>query len=333
MLDDEKMILDSEIKENVSPSSYEKYETKDESESELDEYDIDDNVSINSIALFLDEITKYPIYSIEEEVEAFKRYQKDPSQANKNEIANHNLRLVINIAKKYTFAVTHLELLDLVQIGTMGLMTAIEKFDIEKGYKFSTYATFWIKQAITRGIADYEHTIRIPVHLHEEVLKYNKFLEEYKFKNGKYPDDKTIRKHLCMSQEKIDNIRNAAILKDVNSLNIVIGENLHQEDNKLIDFIEDTVFETPEDAAQRTELEQVIANYIEQYLMTIKPKYRDRTRDIIRHRYGFNGAYPMTLEELSKKYGVTRERIRQIESFFNRWMAHPDRKKVLIHYL
>lgn len=322
MLDDENMTLelDDEI-EKVSPSG------------ENEEFEIDDKYVVDGTGYFLEQIGKYPVYTPQEELDAFFKYKNDPSNENKKEIANHNIRLVVNIAKKYTMSTRNMDLDDLIQLGSFGLLKAIERFEPEKGFRFSTYATWWIKQTITRGIADYDHAIRVSIHMNEEILKVNRFKEEYRLKNGKFPDDKTIIKSLKLTKQKYNEIVEANTYKNLASLNEIVGEDVHHEDSELMDFVEDETFELPETAVQKKELEKIIHDYIEKYLSTLAPASRERMKIIIEGRYGLNGSPERTLDDIGKELGITRERVRQLQNKFDRWMAHPIRKKDLIYYL
>ena len=270
-----------------------------ESEELSKEVTVDDSFSgSDSIRDYLKEITKYPLLTAEEELELTTKYKETHDIEVKKKIVTHNLRLVVNIAKK--FVSQNAELLDLIQEGNQGLMRAVDSFEPELGYKFSTYATWWIKQAVTRYIANNGSLIRIPVHAHELTLKYKRFSTKYKQEHctDDEPPDDVVMEVLNIPREKLIHIKKCA--QDIISLELEIGE---EKDSTLGDFIasEDSI----EEICINKDLHDVFESMFE--------VLNEREADVIKKRFGWDGSAPMTLEEVGNLYGVTRERVRQIE--------------------
>jgi RNA polymerase primary sigma factor len=259
---------------------------------------IQTNISTDAIRSYLYEIGRIPLLNAEEEVILAKRIEKGDEEARKL-LTTANLRLVVSIAKKYSKS--NLELLDLIQEGNIGLMRAVEKFDYTKGFKFSTYATWWIRQAITRAIADQARTIRIPVHMIETINKFNKTGNALATKLGRPATDKEIAKEMDIEIEKIAQIRK--IKQNPTSLATPIGE---EKDSKLQDVIPDDWSQSPEDYAT--------SEYLRNQLHDILDSLQDRERRVLSLRFGLDDGVSRTLEEVGKEFGVTRERIRQIEA-------------------
>jgi len=259
---------------------------------------IQTNISTDAIRSYLYEIGRIPLLTGEEEVILAKRIEKGDEEARKL-LTTANLRLVVSIAKKYSKS--NLELLDLIQEGNIGLMRAVEKFDYTKGFKFSTYATWWIRQAITRAIADQARTIRIPVHMIETINKFNKTGNILATKLGRPPTDEEIAKEMDIEVEKIAQIRK--IKQNPTSLATPIGE---EKDSKLQDIIPDDWSQSPEDYAT--------SEYLKNQLHEILDSLQDRERRVLSLRFGLDDGVSRTLEEVGKEFGVTRERIRQIEA-------------------
>ncbi|HRY22466.1 MAG TPA: RNA polymerase sigma factor RpoD [Candidatus Dojkabacteria bacterium] len=259
---------------------------------------IQTNISTDAIRSYLYEIGRIPLLTGEEEVILAKRIEKGDNEATQL-LITANLRLVVSIAKKYSKS--NLELLDLIQEGNIGLMRAVEKFDYTKGFKFSTYATWWIRQAITRAIADQARTIRIPVHMIETINKFNKTSNLLATKLGRPPKDEEIAKEMDIEVEKIAEIRK--IKQNPTSLATPIGE---EKDSKLQDIIPDDWSQSPEDYAT--------GEYLKNQLKDILDSLQDRERRVLSLRFGLDDGVSRTLEEVGKEFGVTRERIRQIEA-------------------
>lgn len=259
---------------------------------------IQTNISTDAIRSYLYEIGRIPLLTGEEEVILAKRIEKGDEEA-RQLLTTANLRLVVSIAKKYSKS--NLELLDLIQEGNIGLMRAVEKFDYTKGFKFSTYATWWIRQAITRAIADQARTIRIPVHMIETINKFNKTGNMLATKLGRPPTDEEIAKEMDIEVEKIAEIRK--IKQNPTSLATPIGE---EKDSKLQDIIPDDWSQSPDDYAT--------SEYLKNQLHDILDGLQDRERRVLSLRFGLDDGVSRTLEEVGKEFGVTRERIRQIEA-------------------
>lgn len=278
----------------------------------LKEVNMDDPVK-----MYLKDIGKVPLLAADEEIELAKRMLEGDEEA-KRKLSEANLRLVVSIAKRYMGR--GMLFLDLIQEGNLGLMKAVEKFDYQKGFKFSTYATWWIRQAITRAIADQARTIRIPVHMVETINKQIRvsrtLLQEY----GREPTPEEIAKHMGISEEKVREIQKIA--QDPVSLETPIGE---EEDSHLGDFLEDETSTAPSDMVAFTMLKEQLIGVLD----TLTP----REEKVLRLRYGIDDGRPRTLEEVGKEFNVTRERIRQIEAKALRKLRHPSRSKRLKDFL
>ena len=265
------------------------------------------------IKMYLREIGQVPLLSHEEEVEYAKRAFEGDEEASKI-LIEANLRLVVSIAKKHTNR--GLKLLDLIQEGNIGLMKAVEKFEYTKGYKFSTYATWWIRQAITRAIADQGRTIRIPVHMIETINKIKKESRIYLQETGKDATPEILAERLGMEAEKIKAIQE--MNQEPISLETPVGS---EEDSELGDFVEDQKTTSPYEATNRS----ILREELNSVLKTLS----SREEKVLRYRYGLDDSSPKTLEEVGKIFNVTRERIRQIEVKALRKLRHPSRKKKL----
>lgn len=273
---------------------------------------IDDPVKV-----YLKEIGRVPLLSSEEEVELAQRMAQGDDYAKKR-LSEANLRLVVSIAKRYVGR--GMQFLDLIQEGNLGLIKAVEKFDHTKGFKFSTYATWWIRQAITRAIADQARTIRIPVHMVETINKVKKVSNQLLHKNGHEPTADEIAKELDMPVDKVREIMRVA--QEPVSLETPIGE---EEDSHLGDFIPDDDAPAPAEAASHTLLKEQLSDV----LQTLTP----REEKVLRLRFGLEDGRSRTLEEVGKEFNVTRERIRQIEAKALRKLRHPSRSKKLKDFL
>ena len=269
------------------------------------------------VRMYLKEIGKIPLLSLEEEIEISKRMEQGDDDA-KKQLAEANLRLVVSIAKRYVGR--GLQLLDLIQEGNLGLIKAVDKFDYKMGYKFSTYATWWIRQAITRAIADQARTIRIPVHMVETINKLNRVSRQLVQELGREPSAKEISERINMPIDKVREI--LKISQEPVSLETPIGE---EDDSHLGDFIQDDNVPIPAEAATYTMLKEQIVDV----LTTLT----ERERRVLNLRFGLEDGRPRTLEEVGKVFHVTRERIRQIEAKALRKLRHPSRSKKLRDYL
>ena len=293
-----------------------------EEEDELDVENIDlsvpEGVSIEDpVRMYLKEIGKVPLLSAEEEIKLAQRMEEGDEDAKKR-LAEANLRLVVSIAKRYVGR--GMLFLDLIQEGNLGLIKAVEKFDYRKGYKFSTYATWWIRQAITRAIADQARTIRIPVHMVETINKLIRVSRQLLQELGREPTPEEIAEEMHMSVERVREI--LKISQEPVSLETPIGE---EEDSHLGDFIQDDNVPVPADAAAFTMLKE----QLEDVLSTLT----DREQKVLRLRFGLDDGRARTLEEVGKEFNVTRERIRQIEAKALRKLRHPSRSRKLKDYL
>ena len=293
--------------------------------SEEDEVDVEkidlsvpDGISIEDpVRMYLKEIGKVPLLSAEEEIELAKRMAEGDEEAKKR-LAEANLRLVVSIAKRYVGR--GMLFLDLIQEGNLGLIKAVEKFDYQKGFKFSTYATWWIRQAITRAIADQARTIRIPVHMVETINKLIRVSRQLLQELGREPSPEEIAEELDMPVERVREI--LKISQEPVSLETPIGE---EEDSHLGDFIQDDNVPVPAEAAAATLLKEQLG----EVLNTLT----DREQKVLRLRFGMNDGRARTLEEVGKEFDVTRERIRQIEAKALRKLRHPSRSRKLRDYL
>ena len=286
-------------------------------EEELD-LSVPEGISIDDpVRMYLKEIGKVPLLTAEEEIEIAKRMEQGDEQA-KRKLAEANLRLVVSIAKRYVGR--GMLFLDLIQEGNLGLIKAVEKFDYRKGYKFSTYATWWIRQAITRAIADQARTIRIPVHMVETINKVIRVSRQLLQELGREPLPEEIAKEMNISEEKVREI--IKIAQEPVSLETPIGE---EEDSHLGDFIPDDEAPAPAEAASFTLMKEQLMNVLD----TLTP----REEKVLRLRFGLDDGRQRTLEEVGKEFNVTRERIRQIEAKALRKLRHPSRSKKLKDFL
>ncbi len=276
------------------------------------------DLTINDpVRMYLKEIGQIKLLTTEEELELADRIAKGDEQA-KATLAEANLRLVVSIAKRYVGR--GMLFLDLIQEGNIGLMKAVEKFDVTKGYKFSTYATWWIRQAITRAIADQARTIRVPVHMVETINKLARVERQLTLELNREPTEEELSKKMGTSVEKIRDIYK--ISQEPVSLEIPIGE---EDDSHLGDFIPDETNMSPEDYA----VNELLKDEISEVLLTLT----EREEKVIRLRFGLEDGRPRTLEEVGQLFGVTRERIRQIEAKALRKLRHPSRSRKLKDYL
>lgn len=305
--------MNIEIVEDFTDEGIEELKNEDlESSLASEGISIDDPVKV-----YLKEIGRVPLLTPEEEIELATRMEQGDEEARKR-LAEANLRLVVSIAKRYVGR--GMQFLDLIQEGNLGLIKAVEKFDHTKGFKFSTYATWWIRQAITRAIADQARTIRIPVHMVETINKVKKVTSQLLHKNGHDPSADEIAAELDMPVDKVREIMRVA--QEPVSLETPIGE---EEDSHLGDFIPDDDAPAPAEAASHTLLKEQLSDV----LSTLTP----REEKVLRLRFGLEDGRSRTLEEVGKEFNVTRERIRQIEAKALRKLRHPSRSKRLKDFL
>lgn len=275
-----------------------------------------DDASDDSVRLYLREIGKIPLLNAEEELELAQKVVAGDKRA-KDKMAEANMRLVVSIAKRYSGR--GLDFLDLIQEGNTGLLRAVEKFDPDKGFKFSTYATWWIRQAITRAIADQARTIRIPVHMVETINKLLRTQRRMTQELNREPSIEELAKELEMEPDKVEYVMK--IKQDITSLDAGVGRDGDDEDSVLRDFIEDEDSATPEESAAS----QLLKEQVQAILSTLS----DREQKIIKMRFGLEGGKSHTLEEVGQEFAVTRERIRQIEAkALAKLRKHKDSKKL-----
>ena len=290
----------------------------DEEELEEIDFSIPEGISIDDpVRMYLKEIGKVPLLSADDEIELARRMKVGDADAKKR-LAEANLRLVVSIAKRYVGR--GMQFLDLIQEGNLGLIKAVEKFDYTKGFKFSTYATWWIRQAITRAIADQARTIRIPVHMVETINKLIRVQRQLLQELGREPSPEEVAAEMNIPVERVREIQK--ISQEPVSLETPIGE---EEDSHLGDFIQDDNVPVPADAAAFTLLKE--------QLIDVLGTLTDREQKVLRLRFGLDDGRARTLEEVGKEFNVTRERIRQIEAKALRKLRHPSRSRKLKDYL
>ena len=304
----------------IDPELFLEEEDLEEEEIDVDhlELSMPEGVNIEDpVRMYLKEIGKVPLLTPEEEIDLAKRMEMGDESAKKR-LAEANLRLVVSIAKRYVGR--GMQFLDLIQEGNLGLIKAVEKYDYSKGFKFSTYATWWIRQAITRSIADQARTIRIPVHMVETINRLIRTSRQLLQELGREPLPEELAKKLDMPVDRVRAIMK--ISQDPVSLETPIGE---EEDSHLGDFIQDEHVQIPVDAATYTLLHE--------QLMEVLDTLTDREQKVLRLRFGLDDGRPRTLEEVGREFNVTRERIRQIEAKALRKLRHPSRSRKLKDYL
>ena len=313
-------VLRTEEEDDIDPELFLDEESEEEEEAELEQLDLSvpEGVGVEDpVRMYLKEIGKIPLLTTDQEIGLAKRMELGDQQAKKR-LAEANLRLVVSIAKKYVGR--GMQFLDLIQEGNLGLIKAVEKFDYRKGYKFSTYATWWIRQAITRAIADQARTIRIPVHMVETINRLIRTSRQLVQELGREPTAEEIEEKMDIPVERVREIRK--ISQDPVSLETPIGE---EEDSHLGDFIQDEHVTVPADQATFTLLHE--------QLMEALSTLTEREQEVLRQRFGLDDGKPKTLEEVGKQFHVTRERIRQIEAKALRKLRHPSRSRKLKDYL
>ena len=284
----------------------------------VDDLSVPDGINTEDpVRMYLKEIGNFPLLTIEEEIEVAKKMEAGDEMA-KKQLTEANLRLVVSIAKRYVGR--GMQLLDLIQEGNLGLIKAVDKFDYTKGYKFSTYATWWIRQAITRALADQSRTIRIPVHMVETINRTIRVQRQLILDLGREPSADEIAKEMGVSVEKVEEI--LKISREPVSLDTPVGD---EEDSHIGDFVADETIGTTDDAATITILREEIN--------AAMSALTEREQEIIRLRFGLDAGRARTLEEVGQHFNVTRERIRQIEAKALRKLRHPSRSKKLIDFL
>lgn len=320
---EEESVMDPEeselLEEDFPEPDEETLEEMEEIERESRSADLEETESglSDSVRMYLKEMGKYPLMTAEEEIQCAKRIEEGDIHA-KEELAEANLRLVVSIAKKYVGR--GMSFLDLIQEGNIGLMKAVERFDYRKGYKFSTYATWWIKQAITRSIADQARIIRIPVHMVDNINKVMRAQRELMNELGREPEPEEVSERVGFTPERVQEI--LKIAQEPVSLEKPIGE---EEDSHLGDFIEDEHIPTPVEAVTNTLLKEKIEE--------VMNGLTEREKEVLTMRYGLEGEHEHTLEEVGKKFNVTRERIRQIEAKALWKIKHPNKSRKLRDFL
>ncbi len=304
--------------EDLSNGTDDETGSSDDIELLLKDSSIAKELTINDpVRMYLKEIGKISLLSLEEENELSERIANGDEEA-KNKLAESNLRLVVSIAKRYVGR--GMLFLDLIQEGNIGLMKAVEKFDADKGYKFSTYATWWIRQAITRAIADQARTIRVPVHMVETINKLSRFQRQLTLELNREPTDEELAKKMNLSVEKIREV--IKIAQEPVSLETPIGE---EDDSHLGDFVKDERSMSPEEFT----IHELLKDEISDVLLTLT----EREEQVLRLRFGLDDGSCKTLEEVGQMFGVTRERIRQIEAKALRKLRHPSRSRKLKDFL
>ena len=313
-------VLRTEEEDEMDPDLFSEEDLEDEEEIDPEKIDLSvpEGVGVEDpVRMYLKEIGKIPLLSTDEEIELAKKMELGDQEARKR-LAEANLRLVVSIAKRYVGR--GMQFLDLIQEGNLGLIKAVEKFDYRKGYKFSTYATWWIRQAITRAIADQARTIRIPVHMVETINRLVRTARQLVQELGREPTVEEIAKRMEIPPERVREIRK--ISQDPVSLETPIGE---EEDSHLGDFIQDDHVAVPAEEAAFTLLHE--------QLMEALSTLTEREQKVLRLRFGLDDGKPKTLEEVGGEFHVTRERIRQIEAKALRKLRHPSRCRKLKDYL
>ena len=309
-IDEMKEVKDKLEEEGITVEPPVEESIKDEDLKELiSNVNVDDPVKV-----YLKDIGQAQLLTSEQEVELAKRILEGDENA-KKELSERNLKLVVSIAKKYVNR-SSMQFLDLIQEGNLGLLKAVEKFDYTKGFRFSTYATWWIRQSITRAIADQARTIRIPVHMVETIHRLSRVSKQLMQELGRDPTNAEIAERMGLSENRVIEIQKIA--QDPVSLESPVGE---EDESRISDFVEDESIKSPTDNAAQDILKAQLLQVIE----TLTP----REQKVIRLRYGLDDSHPRTLEEVGKEFNVTRERIRQIEAKALRKLRHPNRSKKL----
>lgn len=325
----EEFIIEKLAKHDLTPEEFKaiiaKFEKEEIIVEPMEEVVITDDISQvakitkidDPVRMYLHDIGHVQLLTAEQEVELAKRIMLGDTRA-KEELTRRNLKLVVSIAKNYVNR-SSMQFLDLIQEGNLGLLKAVEKFDYTKGFRFSTYATWWIKQSITRAIADQARTIRIPVHMVETIHKLSRITKQLTQELGRDPSNAEIAERMGISEDRVIEIKKIA--EDPISIDSPVGE---EDESKIGDFVEDESFKTPADSAAHDILKAQLLSVIE----TLTP----REQKVIRLRHGLDDNHPRTLEEVGREFNVTRERIRQIEAKAIKKLRHPNRSKKLLDF-
>lgn len=317
-------LFDEEIRDRAAENERE-YKV----ESDVDTFVGKDNMSVSpTLASYLKEIGNIPLLKPDEEIELALRIKDGDSEA-KNELIEHNLRLVVSIAKHYK--ISGLEMMDIIQEGNKGLMTAVDKFDVEKGFKFSTYATWWIKQSVLRYIMNNKRTIRVPVHAMESYNKINRARKELIQELFREPTTAEVAERAGMTEEKVTQI--IALTSEMVSLDAPVSTGDGDEDTVIGEFVSDETLTAPDEAYANKELRTKIDYVLNSVDTSGKERFSDREKKIIYMRYGFEDGKPHTLEEIGEVMGVTRERIRQIEAKALKKLRRPSSTIILKDFL
>lgn len=289
--------------------------------------------NLDHMSLFINGLKDFEPFTAEEEREIFLNYMETKSKELRDKIANHNIRLVISIAKRMKLVFKDIELSDIIEDGVIGLLIAIDRFEPDLGNKFSTYATWWIRQTIVRNCRNNKDIIRIPIHEQEKYSKYKVYSNEIYEKYGFYPDNESIKEHFELTDEDIKRYTAFVNISNVDSLNRVIGESSHFEESYLGDFIADKRAGDAFLDIEKEELSNIFLSLLDRYADgKFDKRNRERNKIIIKRRLGLDGYEIETLENIGMDYGMTRERIRQIEKGFMEYLMKPHIMKILEPY-
>lgn len=327
---DTTVMLEKYIEDELIESEMDKCKEDDQYVSEYEYDESDTSISSDAMTDYMRQIGSIKIMTPEEEVACFKRFENGDREAY-DEIFNHNLKLVVSIAKKYFLVATNMEPLDVVMEGNIGLMTAIRRFDYRRGYKFSTYASWWIKQTITRAIYNNNNMIRIPIHANEGLHRYRKLMEELAKTGEAEPAVREIAKAINVTEEQVLIFRNIVNgMANPSSLNKLANQEEDAE-TEIQDLVSSDM--NIETEYMNQDLRETLFEILDQWITKYPGKNKERQRQIIIRRFGLETGSPETLEMIGADYGITRERVRQIELKFIRYARLPKNKRVLKEYI